>query len=159
MRVRTLVLLVAVAVALPARPLLAQRGVQIGASVRVSGLDVPGMMVEGLYAGMLGDTVLIGVRGGIEAVRVPRRAITHLQVKFGRASGAMRASMIGMLAGTGTGDLVSLALRNRLRATEAPGVILGGGALGAVVGGAVGRYIFRVDRWIETPLDMLDDGR
>lgn len=158
MRIRTLVLLVAAAVLLPARPLLAQRGLQLGAAVRVSGLDVPGTMVEGLYAGMLGDTVLIGVRGGIEAVRIPRRAITHLQVRFGRRSAAMRTSMIGMVAGTGAGVLGALIFRNQLRATEAPGLILGGGAIGAVIGGAIGHYIFRADRWIETPLDMLDDG-
>jgi len=158
-RLRPILLVSAVAALLPAQPLLAQRGLQLGATVRVSGLDVPGTMVEGLYAGMLGDTVLIGVRGGIEAVRIPRQAITHLQVKFGQRSGAMRASMIGMLAGTGAGVLGVALFRNQLRATEAPGVILGGGALGSVLGGAIGHYIFRADRWIETPLDMLDDGR
>lgn len=157
MRIRTVVLLVATAAALPAQPLLAQRGLQIGAAVRVSGLDVPGTMVEGLYAGMLGDTVLIGVRGGIEAVRIPRQAITHLEVKFGRRSGAMRASLLGMYIGTGVGVAGALVFRNRLRSTEAPGVILGGAALGAVLGGAIGHYVFRADRWVETPLDMLDD--
>ena len=155
-RLRALLLVAALAAG-AAHPVAAQRGLQLGAAVRVSGLDVPGQIVEGLYAGTINDTVRIGVPGGIEAVRIPRRAITHLQVKFGRRSGAMRASMLGLAAGTGAGALAALAFRNQLRSSEAPGVILGAGAIGALLGGAAGQFIFRADRWVESPLDLLDE--
>ena len=158
---RAILALLVLTLLLPLTPrqALAQRGLQVGAAVRVVGLDVPNGMVEGLYAGMQGDSVLIGVQGGIEAVRIPRRAITHLYVRFGRRSGAMRTSMAGMWIGLGAGGAVAIQLRDRLRPSEAPGVVLGGAALGAIAGGAAGQFIFKADRWVETPLDMLDDGR
>ena len=150
-------LLSAALAGLAAHPASAQGGLQLGAPIRVSGLDVPGTMVEGLYAGTVNDTVRIGVPGGIEAVRIPRRAITHLQVVFGRRSGAMRTSMLGLAAGTGAGVLAALAFRNQLRSSEAPGVILGAGAIGALLGGVAGQFIFRADRWVESPLDLLEE--
>jgi len=140
--------------------LRAQDVLQIGAQVRISGLDLPGSPVVGMYAGAVGDTVLIGLPGGSDALRVPRRAITHLEVQLGMRSGAARTSVLGMLAGTAAAGAVALAVRARIRPIEGLGVVLAGGAVGTMAGGLAGQTMFRAPRWVEAPLEMLrEEGR
>ncbi len=156
MTLRRLGLALAVLVAAPLSPAAAQRGLQIGAPLRVIGLDVPGGQVTGVFAGVVGDTVLIGVTGGIEAVRVPRRAITHLQVLFGRRSAAARVSVQGMLVGAAAAAAAVFAFRNRLDPGVGAGIVVAGGAGGLMIGGLVGHTLIRADRWVEAPLEMLE---
>ncbi len=156
MTIRTLAAALAASAALAA-PLGAQapRALEIGAPVRRVGLDVPGGVLTGVLARVTRDSVLVGVPGGIEAVRVPRAAVTHLYIRVGRRSGAGRASLIGLVAGTAAGSALALAFRNRM---TTPGVfIVVGGAGGAMVGGLVGQYLFREPRWQEAPLGWLDE--
>ena len=136
----------------------AQRGpsLQVGAPVRVSGIDVPGSPLAGMYAGRVGDTVLIGLPGGSDAVRVPRRAITHLEVQMGRRSGAARASIVGMLAGITAGGVVAFAIRSRIETGQGAGIIVAGSAVGIMAGGLLGHVLFRAARWVAAPLEMLD---
>jgi hypothetical protein len=129
---------------------------QVGAPVRITGLDVPGSPLTGMYAGRVGDTVLIGIPGGTDALRVPRRAITHLEVQLGMRSGAARTSVLGLLAGTAAAGAVALAVRARIRPVEGLGVVLAGGAVGTMAGGLAGQTMFRAPRWVEAPLEMLD---
>lgn len=153
---RTLVTALAAAAALAA-PLQAQRprALQVGSPVRLVGLDVPGGVLTGVLAGVTPDTVLVGVSEGAEAVRVPRAAVTHVYIQVGRRSGSGRASMVGLVAGTAAGAVLAFAFRNQL---TTPGVfVVAGGAGGAIVGGLVGQYLFRVPRWQEAPLAWLDD--
>jgi hypothetical protein len=138
-------------------PLAAQqpRALQIGAPVRVSGLDVPGGVVTGLLAGVTRDTVLIGVPNGTEAVRIARAAVSHLFLQIGRRSGSGHAALIGIVVGTAAGSVMAFVERNRL---TTPGVfVVAGGAGGVMIGGLVGQFIFRVPRWQEVPLGWLDD--
>jgi len=129
---------------------------EVGAPVRVSGLDVPGSPLTGMYAGRVGDTVLIGIPGGSEARRVPRRAITHLEVQMGRRSGAARASIVGMLAGITAGGAVAFAIRSRIEAGQGAGIIVAGSTVGIMAGGLLGQVLFRAARWVAAPLEMLD---
>ena len=146
------------AVVAVAAPLQAQRprALQAGSPVRLVGLDVPGGgVLTGVLAGATRDTVLVGVPGGTEAVRVPRAAVTHLYIKVGRRSGAGRASVVGLVSGTAAGAVLAFIFRNQM---TTPGVfIVAGGAGGAMVGGLVGQYLFRVPRWQEAPVEWLDD--
>jgi hypothetical protein len=137
--------------------LRAQRVLQIGAPVRVSGFDVPGSVVTGILAGLSGDSVLIGVTGGSDAIRVPRAAITHVWGRAGRKSGAARVSMLGMLAGAAVGVAIAAASTNDIQGPSSPGIILGAGTVGLLFGGALGHLVFREARWVETPLEMLDE--
>jgi len=157
-RLPHVVLLAGVLAAVPAASASAQgdRSLQVGALIRISGLDVPNSPLVGLFAGSLGDTVLLGVPEGIEALRIPRSAITHLELQFGRRSGAGRASKVGILAGIATGVALTVAFRNELNRAEAGGVVIGSGAAGSIVGGLVGWMIFRQARWVEAPVGMLD---
>jgi hypothetical protein len=146
-----------VAAAALAAPLQAQRphALQVGSPVRLVGLDVPGGVLTGLLARVTADTVLVGVPGGTEAVRVPRAAVTHVYIQVGRRSGSGRSSMVGLVAGTAVGSVLAFAFRNQM---TTPGVfIVAGGAGGAMLGGLVGQYLFRVPRWQEAPLEWLDD--
>ena len=129
---------------------------EVGAPVRVSGLDVPGSPLTGMYAGRVGDTVLIGIPGGSEALRVPRRAITHLEVQMGRRSGAARVSIVGMLAGITAGGAVAFAIRSRIETGQGAGIIVAGSAVGIMAGGLLGHVLFRAARWVAAPLEMLD---
>jgi hypothetical protein len=132
-----------------------QRVLQVGAPLRLAGSEVPGGVVTGVLAGVTRDTVLVGVPGGSEALRVPRTAVTHLYLQVGRRSGSGRASMIGLVAGTAAGAALAFVFRNRM---TTPGVfVVAGGAGGAIVGGVVGQYLFRVPRWQEAPVAWLDD--
>ena len=137
--------------------LRAQRVLQIGAPVRVSGLDVPSSPLTGVLAGLSGDTVLIGVPGGVEAVRIPRRAITHVWGQVGRRSGAARISLLGMVVGSAAGVAIALASTNDIDGPSSPGIVLGSGTIGLMLGGALGHLIIREARWVETPLEMLDE--
>jgi hypothetical protein len=129
---------------------------QVGAPVRVSGIDVPGSPLVGMYAGRVGDTVLIGIPGGSDALRVPRRAITHLEVRIGRRSGAARASLAGMLAGVAVGGAVAFAIRSRIETGQAGGLVVAGSAVGVIAGGLLGHVLFRPARWVAAPLETLD---
>lgn len=135
----------------------AQRVLQIGAPVRVSGFGVPGSVVTGMLAGLAGDTVLIGVSDSAAAVRVPRRAITHVWGQAGRRSGAARLSLLGMLVGAVAGGVIAAASTSDIQGPSSPGIILGAGTVGLMFGGALGHFIFREARWVETPLEMLDE--
>lgn len=146
-----------IAAAALAAPLQAQRphALQVGSPVRLVGLEIPGGALAGVLAGVTRDTVLVGVPGGTEAVRVPRAAVTHVFIQVGRRSGSGRASLVGLVAGTAAGSVLAFAFRNQL---TTPGVfIVAGGAGGAMLGGLVGQYLFRVPRWQEAPLEWLDD--
>ena len=125
-------LVLAVLAAATAGGAQAQRepSLQVGAPVRISGLDVPGSPLTGMYAGRVGDTVLIGIPGGSDAIRVPRRAVTHLEVQLGMRSGAARISVLGLLAGTAAAGAVALAVRAAVPRTEPAGGELADGALG-----------------------------
>jgi hypothetical protein len=151
-------LVLAVLAAATAGGAQAQRepSLQVGAPVRVSGLDVPGSPLTGMYAGRVGDTVLIGIPGGSDAVRVPRRAISHLEVQIGRRSGAARASIVGMLAGITVGGAVAFAVRSRIETGQGAGLIVAGSAVGIMTGGLLGHVLFRAARWVAAPLSMLD---
>ncbi len=153
MRILTLALLAAAAAA----PLTAQesRALHIGAPVRLAGFGVPGGVITGMLAGFAGDTVLVGVAGGVEAVRIPRVAVSHLYLLVGRKSGAGKAARLGMFIGLGAG--AALAIWQRERMTTPPVFIALGGAGGAMIGGAVGQWIFREPRWTEAPLGWLDE--
>jgi len=129
---------------------------QVGAPVRVSGPEVPGSQLTGMYAGRVGDTVLIGIPGGSDALRVPRRAISHLEVQIGRRSGAARASVVGMLAGMTAGGVVAFALRSRIETGQGAGIVVAGSAVGIMTGGLLGHVLFRAARWVTAPLEMLD---
>jgi hypothetical protein len=152
-----LALVTALAAVAFAPGLRAQRVLQIGAPVRVSGYDVPGFVVTGMLAGLAGDTILIGVPGGTEAVRVPRRTITHVWGQAGRRSGAMRASLWGMLAGSAVGVAIAFASTNDIDGPSSPGIILGAGTVGLMLGAGLGHVVFREARWVEAPLEMLDE--
>ena len=158
-RVRTMRLaLVAAAIGTAWAPgLRAQRVLQVGAPVRVSGFDVPGSPLTGILAGLSGDTVLIGVPGGAEAVRIPRRAITHVWGQAGRSSGAARISLFGMLLGGVAGGVIAAASTGDIQGPSSPGIILGAGTVGLMLGGALGHIVIREARWVETPLEMLDE--
>ena len=146
-----------VGAALLAGPLQAQgsRALQIGSPVRLVGLDVPGGVLTGMLARVTRDTVLVGLPGGTEAVPVRRAAVTHVYIQVGRRSGAGHASLVGMVVGTGVGSALALAFGSRM---TTPGVfIVVGGAGGAMLGGLVGQYLFRVPRWEEAPPQWLDD--
>ena len=147
----------ALAAAASAPGLPAQRVLQIGAPVRVAGLDVPGSPLTGVLAGLSGDTVLIGLPGGVEAVRIPRRAITHVWGQAGRRSGAARISLLGMLVGSVAGIAIAAASTNDIHGPSSPGIILGAGTVGLMLGGALGHIVIREARWVETPLEMLDE--
>ncbi len=151
-------LVLAVLAAATAQGAQAQRepALQVGAPVRVSGLDVPGSTLTGMYAGRVGDTVLIGIPGGSDAVRVPRRGISHLEVQIGRRSGAARASLVGMLAGMAAGGAVAFAVRSRIETGQGAGLIVAGSAAGIMAGGILGHVLFRAARWVAAPLEMLD---
>jgi hypothetical protein len=139
-------------------PALRAQGVlQIGAPVRVSGLEVPGSLLTGVLAGLSGDTVLIGVPGGVEAIRVPRRGITHVWGRAGRRSGAARVALFGMLVGTAAGVVIAAKSTDDIQGPSTPGIILGSGTAGLMLGAALGHLIFREARWVETPLEMLDE--
>ena len=157
MRAVRLALVVAVAGALWAPGLRAQRVLRVGAPVRVSGFDVPGSPLTGVLAGLSGDTVLIGVPGGAEAVRVPRRAITHVWGQAGRRSGAARISLLGMLVGTAAGVAIAAASTDDVHGPSSPGIILASGTAGLMLGAALGHTVFREARWVEAPLEMLDE--
>jgi hypothetical protein len=137
--------------------LRAQHVLRIGAPVRVSGLEVPGALLTGVLAGLSGDTVLIGVPGGVEALRVPRSAITHVWGQAGRRSGAARIALIGMLAGTAAGVALAAASTNDAQGPSSPGIILGSGTVGLLLGAGLGQLVLREARWVETPLEMLDE--
>jgi hypothetical protein len=151
-------LVLAVLAAATAGRAQAQRepSLQVGAPVRVSGLDVPGSPLTGMYAGRVGDTVLIGIPGGSDAVRVARRAISHLEVQIGRRSGAARASIVGMLAGITAGGAVAFGVRSRIETGQGAGLIVAGSAVGIMAGGLLGHVLFRAARWVAAPLEMLD---
>lgn len=128
---------------------------QIGAPIRVSGFELPRGEVTGLLAGVTRDSILIGVSGGIEALRLPRAACSHLYLRVGRQSGSGHAARLGIAIGGALGGVLAIAERNR---TTTPMVfIVAGGAGGAMLGGLVGEFIFRVPRWQEAPLEWLDD--
>jgi hypothetical protein len=138
-------------------PLAAQRprALDIGAPIRVTGFDVPDGIVTGVLAGVTRDTVSIAVEGSTEPLRIPRAGVSHLYVRVGRRSGAGHAALVGIVFGTGVGAVLALAERNRM---AVPSVfVVAGGAGGAMVGGLVGQFIFRVPRWQEAPLAWLDD--
>jgi hypothetical protein len=137
--------------------LRAQHVLRIGAPVRVSGLEVPGSPLTGVLAGLSGDTVLIGVPGGIEALRIPRAAITHVWGQAGRRSGAARIALIGMLAGTAAGVALAAASTDDVQGPSSPGIILGSGTAGLLLGAGLGQLVLREARWVETPLEMLDE--
>jgi len=141
----------------PIQGLRAQQVLQIGAPVRVSGFDVPGSPLTGVLAGLSGDTVLIGVPGGTEAVRIPRRAITHVWGQVGRRSGAARISLLGMVLGGVAGVAIAAASTSDTYGPSSPGIILGAGTVGLMLGGALGHLVIREARWVETPLEMLDE--
>lgn len=150
-------LVAALAAAASAPGLHAQLVLRIGAPVRVSGLDVPGSPLTGVLAGLSGDTVLIGLPGGVEAVRIPRRAITHVWGQAGRRSGAARISLLGMLVGGAAGIAIAAASTSDINGPSSPGIILGAGTIGLMLGGALGHTVLREVRWVETPLEMLDE--
>jgi hypothetical protein len=137
--------------------LRAQRVLEIGAPVRVSGFDVPGSVLTGVLAGLSGDSVLIGVPGGAVALRVPRRAITHVWGQAGKRSGAARGAVFGMLAGAAAGVAVAFASREDTQGWSSPGIVLGTGTAGLMIGAGLGLVLFREARWVEAPLEMLDE--
>jgi hypothetical protein len=144
------------ALASAAAPAAAQesRTLHIGAPIRLAGFGIPGGAITGMLAGVAGDTILVGVTGGIVAERIPRAAVTHLYLLVGRKSGAGRAARVGMFVGLAAGAGVAFAERNRL---TTPSIFIAlGGAGGAMIGGAVGQFIFREPRWTEAPLAWLD---
>jgi hypothetical protein len=159
--VRTLrcCLIVAVAVAAPLRAQGPRpyEALQVGAPIRVSGLQIPGQVVTGMFAGAVGDTVLIGVPEGIAPVRVPRRDIALLEIRLGRRPASARASLVGLAVGGVVGAAIAATQMSHGVPTSAAGFLLGGPAAGLMVGGALGLLVFRQDRWVTAPLAMLDE--
>lgn len=128
---------------------------RIGAPVRVTTDDVPGAPVVGMFAGTVGDTMLVGLEGGSDALRLPRGNILQIETRVGRRSSAGTAAVIGMLVGTGVGGLVAAATSPHGLEPSAAGLFLGGGAVGAIVGGVLGGLVFKADRWVVVPVSML----
>ncbi len=162
------VLLVCLAAALAAGPLAAQAPagprvpsqpdvLRIGAPIRVTTSEFPGAPVVGVFAGVLGDSILVGIPGGSDALRLLRRDMTRAETQIGRRSAAANGVVIGMIAGTAAGGLFALAsAKHGLGPTDA-GLFLGGGALGALVGGVLGGTILNRARWVVVPLEALAD--
>ncbi len=150
-------LLAALATGAVAAPALAQysRALQVGSPVRLVGVDVPGGVLTGVLARVTRDSILVGVPGGTEAVRLPRSAVSHLYIRAGRGSGAGRGSLVGMASGLAVGSALAFAFRNQV---ASPGVfVILGGVGGTMLGGLIGQYVFRAPRWQEAPLSWLDE--
>lgn len=153
----SLVAAVAVAAPLRAQGQRPHEALQTGASIRISGLNVPGRVVTGMFAGAAGDTVLIGVPEGIAPVRVARRDIAGLEIRLGRRPASARASLIGLAVGGVVGSAIAASKMSHGFSTSAAGFFLGGPAVGLMAGGALGLVLLRQDRWVAAPLEMLDE--
>lgn len=130
---------------------------RIGAPVRVTSTDYPGAPLVGMFAGTVGDTLLVGLPGGSDALRLPRASVTRVETRVGRRSGAGSAAVLGMLIGVGAGSLAAAATSPHGIGPAAAGLILGGGAVGAIVGGVLGGVVFKAARWVVIPLELLTE--
>ena len=152
-------LVVAAAVAAPLRGQVPSQPdvLRIGAPIRVTTSDFAGAPIVGVFAGTVGDTILVGVPGGSDALRLPRRNISRVETQVGRRSAAATGAVIGMLAGAGIGGIIAVAAqKNGLGPTDA-GLFMGGGALGAIVGGVVAGSVFTAPRWVVVPLELVSE--
>jgi hypothetical protein len=151
-----------VAAAVAACPLRGQQPRQpqvlrIGAPIRVTTSDYPDAPLVGVFAGLVGDTLLVGLPGGSDALQLSRASITRVETRVGRRSGAASGALIGMLAGTVAGGVAAAVSSPHGLEPSAAGLFLGGGAIGAIAGGALGGVVFKAARWVVIPLDMLTE--
>jgi hypothetical protein len=130
---------------------------RIGAPIRVSTTDYPGAPLVGVFAGIVGDTILVGLPGGSDALRLARGSVTRIETRVGRRSGAGFGALIGMLAGTLAGGIAAAATSPHGLEPSAAGLFLGGGAIGAIAGGVLGGLVFKAARWVVIPPGMLTE--
>lgn len=157
MRTFPVVCLVAAVAAFPLRGQVPRQPdvLRIGAPVRVTTSDFPGSPLVGVFAGTVGDTILVGIPGGSDALRLSLRNVSRIETQVGRRSRATTGAVIGMLAGTALGGIVAgVASKNGLVPSDA-GLIIGGGGVGAILGGIVAGTVFRAPRWVLVPLDLV----
>lgn len=151
-----------IAAAVAACPLRGQQPRQpqvlrIGAPIRVTTSDYPDAPLVGVFAGLVGDTLLVGLPGGSDALRLARGNVTRIETRVGRRSGAGSGALIGMLVGTGVGAIAAAASSPHGLEPSSAGLFLGGGALGAIAGGVLGGLVFKAARWVVIPPDMLTE--
>jgi hypothetical protein len=130
---------------------------RIGAPIRVTTADYPGAPLVGVFAGIVGDTLLVGLPGGSDALRLSRGGVTRIETRVGRRSGAGSGALIGMLAGTLAGGIAAAATSPHGLEPSAAGLVLGGGAIGAIAGGVLGGLVFKAPRWVVIPTNMLTE--
>ncbi len=130
---------------------------RIGAPIRVMTADYPGAPLVGVFAGLVGDTILVGLPGGSDAIRLSAGASRGSRRASATAPGAGSGALIGMLAGTLAGGIAAGATSPHGLQPSAAGLFLGGGAIGAIAGGVLGGLVFKAARWVVIPLDMLSE--
>jgi len=152
-----------VAAVVAACPLLGQQAprqpqvLRIGAPIRVTSTDYPDAPLVGVFAGTLGDTILVGLPGGSDAFRLLRASVIRIETRVGRRSAAGAAAVLGMAIGTGVGGIVAAATSPHGLEPSSAGLFLGGGALGAILGGVLGGVVFKAPRWVVVPPEMLTE--
>ncbi len=162
---RRATLLIAVLALTPRSTVTAQLLVplQPGDRVRITAPDVFPIVDPVTVVAVEADTLV--VQHDPRTWRVPRRAITRLEVSLGRKSNAGRGAKIGALVlgipGVITGLAISeicivmctqLSSGERVQLAALLGAI--GAGTGALIGAVIGSAI-RPERWVDLPLDQL----
>jgi hypothetical protein len=130
--------------------------VMVGSRVRISAPSLlKGDRIEGVIAAVDGECATVTTGSGVSVV-VAREAVATFEVSVGRKRNTLKGTAIGAVAGAAVGVLSTVDPQNCgvnspnycSRGEAVRTSILGGGALGAIVGAFV-----KSDRWVHVPLD------
>ena len=150
MRVLSLVLVsVLLAGSLAAQAPVSAQSLQPGTRVRVSTVDAPSLLRIGTVSAASVDSLWFLADGANTTLALPYGAISQLNVRVDRHSNAQRGAVIGVLAGAGTGIILGLAGDDKGWFTPGQNAVFEGiglGALGLLVGGAIGAA-FDTEEW------------
>ncbi len=116
-----------------------------GQRVRVTAPTISNVPIVGAFAHMNADTFLVETHG--DTSRVPRAAVTRLDVSMGQKSNAGKGALFGGLLGGGIADLGT---SGTCALVGAGGGGLAGLLLGVLIGSAS-----KSDRWGSASVDRL----
>lgn len=138
----------------PAQEPPAASPVTVGTKVRIRAPSVAKGRVEGMVLEIDEKSLLIGVSKDRVPLRVPRQAITQLDVNAGQRGRVLKGMIIG--AGVGAASFTALLASTDLGPDS--GDYAGAVGIGAVGGGILGAGIgalIKTDRWSPVPLDRV----
>ena len=113
---------------------------------------------KGNFVVMTNDSIVLAVNSEGLHQAIPRDLMTRFDVYAGRKSHLWVGAGIGLLGGAVAGAVTWTSIGGCKLVDDSEcrmyGALLIGG-IGAVVGGVVGAFIWKTDRWEEVPLDRL----